>query len=207
MKRLQDPALLTRGGDLVPVPASPVCPSPVAFCCGSTSQPRSQPWTDTLGAGVPARGGGGHWSSWSGCRAPQTHLLFVGKCTFECRGEERTAGVGPVGLLTFPPEEEISQVRRWIVPIVWELWVQPCPHGLGCDSDGGGHCKISGPVGIGTAGCRDPPPSKSQPTCSHLPHKKPRRGFPAHLSPTRCQPAGTHRGSPYQPNLHYLNLA
>lgn len=40
LKRLQGPALLTRE-DMVPVPASPVCPSPQAFCRGSASQARS----------------------------------------------------------------------------------------------------------------------------------------------------------------------
>lgn len=102
---------------------------------------------------------------------------------------------------------EYLRARRWIVPIAWKLRVQPCPHGLGCDSDGGGYPKISGPEGIGTAGCGDPPPSKIRPTRSHFPPKKPRRGCPARVSPTRCQPVDTCRGSPYQPHLHYLNLA
>lgn len=158
LKRLQGPALLTTG-DIVPVPASPVCPSPHGLLPWQR-QPNSLP-AGPLGAGGPATECQGSTGAWAVGAEPLERIPFVAVLS----GTRTTAEWDPTGVQgqTCPAEGQCLWAWPWYVPIVPELWVQSGPHGPGCDvtgERGGGHPKISVPADIGTAGCRDPPPSE-----------------------------------------------
>lgn len=58
--------VVNKGGPCHDSPPLPSVPHSVAFCYGSTSQPCSRSQAGTLGAGVPARGGGECWGLGSG---------------------------------------------------------------------------------------------------------------------------------------------
>jgi len=130
LKRLQGPALLTRG-DAVPVPASPVCPS----LLGLLPWPRQPAPLPAPGWHAGCRGPGSPGEGDRGFRkAPRKHLLFAGQRTSERRGQE--AGWGPCGTpkRSFPRGVGDGS-GQGLSPSPREPRAQPCPHGLGGAGD------------------------------------------------------------------------
>lgn len=124
LKRLQGPALLTRG-DMVPVPASPVCPSPSAVAAPAKLVPGSRLTRWMLGSRQRSDRGALGLGEWE-----RSLLKESPACGSFGWHKDDSEGILPGQ--TCPAEGQRGRARWWYVPIVPELWVQSGPHGLGC---------------------------------------------------------------------------